>query len=335
MREPDREVREEYAKLVADCRDHCLWFLRADYYPSSPTGCGGSSISIHRHGDREAFRARRQTAAMALTRFQREVCRLLAANRIAGGESYVAGGTALNELSGGARISRDIDLFHDTAEALEAAWESDRASSWPTDLTWPSLRERPAFVEALVAQGTIACSWSGRRDSAFRFFPLVQHMRISASSFTLRPGDEQGAGSRRADWRCAIASTSSTCDAEDPAPRLSRVGGVRQGPGVQPRRDPRASRTLRALLAERTGRARFRRSAAGPRGGRARLARAARAGSRDRRAPARRGSREMCSGPVRPPLPGIADRLQSDLAAGRLVFHAGSIRGAFPSVAAE
>ena len=51
---------------------------------------------------------------MALTEFQRAVCRLIAANRIATGESYVAGGVALNELLATPRISRDIDLFHDT-----------------------------------------------------------------------------------------------------------------------------------------------------------------------------------------------------------------------------
>ena len=35
---------------------------------------------------------------MALTGYQREVCRLLADNRVRSGESYVAGGAALNEV---------------------------------------------------------------------------------------------------------------------------------------------------------------------------------------------------------------------------------------------
>src|SRR5690606_28955172 len=63
---------------------------------------------------------------MALTEFQRTVCRIIARNRIAGGESYVAGGTALNAATAAARISRDIDLFHDTAEAVASSWEADR-----------------------------------------------------------------------------------------------------------------------------------------------------------------------------------------------------------------
>ena len=61
---------------------------------------------------------------MALTGLQRRVCRLIAANRISSGESYVAGGVALNELLGASRVSRDIDLVHDTNEALETSWRS-------------------------------------------------------------------------------------------------------------------------------------------------------------------------------------------------------------------
>ncbi len=55
---------------------------------------------------------------MALTEFQRDVCRLLAENRIRSGDSYVAGGAALNELLASPRRSRDIDPFHDTQVAL-------------------------------------------------------------------------------------------------------------------------------------------------------------------------------------------------------------------------
>ena len=59
---------------------------------------------------------------MALTDFQRNVCRLIARSRIASGESYVAGGAALNELLAAPRVSRDVDVFHDTDTALEASW---------------------------------------------------------------------------------------------------------------------------------------------------------------------------------------------------------------------
>ena len=55
---------------------------------------------------------------MPLTEYQRRVCRLLASERVAQGESYIAGGAALNELLTASRVSHDVDLFHDTATAI-------------------------------------------------------------------------------------------------------------------------------------------------------------------------------------------------------------------------
>jgi len=48
---------------------------------------------------------------MALTGFQQAICHLIAANRLEYGEAYVAGGVALDLLTAGQRISRDLDLF--------------------------------------------------------------------------------------------------------------------------------------------------------------------------------------------------------------------------------
>ena len=63
---------------------------------------------------------------MALTEFQRTVCRLISRQRLESGESYIAGGAALTTLTGASRISHGIDLFHDTAEAVAASWAADR-----------------------------------------------------------------------------------------------------------------------------------------------------------------------------------------------------------------
>ena len=63
---------------------------------------------------------------MALTEFQRDVCRRLGQNRISAGEAYLAGGATLNELFAAPRISRDVDLFHDSEEAVAATWDADR-----------------------------------------------------------------------------------------------------------------------------------------------------------------------------------------------------------------
>ena len=59
---------------------------------------------------------------MALTAFQSEVLRLLADNRRNNPESYVAGGLALNYTLGTPRVSRDVDVFHDSVEALAKSW---------------------------------------------------------------------------------------------------------------------------------------------------------------------------------------------------------------------
>jgi len=112
---------------------------------------------------------------MALTAFQRDVCRLLADNRIRSGESYVAGGSALNEILRAPRASRDLDLFHDTAAALEAAWRADRGSLEAAGYRVQVLRERAGFVEVGVERGGDAVVVQWTRDSAYRFFPLVRH----------------------------------------------------------------------------------------------------------------------------------------------------------------
>ena len=112
---------------------------------------------------------------MALTELQRVVCRLLAENRIRSGESYVAGGAALNELLRAPRRSRDIDLFHDTEQALAASWRADRELLEGKGYAVSVVRERPTFVEAEVRTGAdvVVVQWA--HDSAYRFFPLLRH----------------------------------------------------------------------------------------------------------------------------------------------------------------
>ncbi|HZX66909.1 MAG TPA: hypothetical protein VFE76_16015 [Myxococcales bacterium] len=85
-----------------------------------------------------------------------------------------------------ARRSHDIDLFHDTEAALVATWASDRTELQAAGLRVEPVRELPAFVEARVgdASETVLVQWA--RDSAFRFFPLVEH---DVFGLTLHPFD--------------------------------------------------------------------------------------------------------------------------------------------------
>ena len=111
---------------------------------------------------------------MAVTRFQSSVLRLLAASRRSRGESYVAGGVALNELLAAPRRSRDIDLFHDTEAALAATWSADRELLQRHGFDVRALRESPSFMEAMVSRGSERTAMQWARDSAFRFFPLLE-----------------------------------------------------------------------------------------------------------------------------------------------------------------
>ena len=112
---------------------------------------------------------------MALTQFQRTICRLIAAERIRQGVSYVAGGVALNTLTNSLRVSRDIDIFHDAHESVETSWVADRNSLEKSGYTVHALRERETFVEASVSKDgeSVVLQWA--LDSAYRFFPLIEH----------------------------------------------------------------------------------------------------------------------------------------------------------------
>jgi len=112
---------------------------------------------------------------MSLTEYQRNVCRVLAAERVARGERYVGGGAALNELLKSGRVSHDVDLFHDAREAVLASWVSDRAELERVGYLVRPLREFPSFVEAEVTRGGEGVILQWVQDSAFRFFPLVEH----------------------------------------------------------------------------------------------------------------------------------------------------------------
>jgi len=123
---------------------------------------------------------------MALTEFQRSVCRLIARSRVASGESYVAGGAALNEVLSAPRLSRDVDLFHDTESALDASWSADRRLLEEDGFVVRPVRERRSFVEAEVSRERESVLLQWVRDSAYRFFPLVEHADFG---LTLHPFD--------------------------------------------------------------------------------------------------------------------------------------------------
>jgi len=111
---------------------------------------------------------------VALTAFQRGVCRLLAGSR-KDRESYVAGGAALNTLLKASRRSRDVDLFHDTADAVRRTVEHDTRLLGESGYTLRFIRQAPTFAEVLVEREADSTLIQWVQDSAYRFFPLVEH----------------------------------------------------------------------------------------------------------------------------------------------------------------
>jgi len=102
------------------------------------------------------------------------------------GESYVAGGVALNQLISSARLSRDIDLFHDTEASLAATWAGDRELLSANGYEVKVLREAQSFVEARVVLNGEHTLMQWARDSAYRFFPLITDEILG---LTLHPFD--------------------------------------------------------------------------------------------------------------------------------------------------
>ena len=111
---------------------------------------------------------------MAATPYQCRILKALAAQRKQRGESYVAGGVALNQLLSAPRLSHDIDLFHNSQEAVAATWAADRDLLLAAGYKVEPLREAPSFIEARISLGPERVIMQWAHDSAFRFFPLLE-----------------------------------------------------------------------------------------------------------------------------------------------------------------
>jgi len=123
---------------------------------------------------------------MAVTAFQAKVLRLLASDRVRNGETYVAGGLALNYQLHTPRVSEDIDVFNNSYEAMLAAADHDRAALAAAGYEVTLKRERDFIVEVTVSDGAETTDIQWVQDSAYRFFPLVEDELLGV---TLHPFD--------------------------------------------------------------------------------------------------------------------------------------------------
>ncbi len=107
---------------------------------------------------------------MPLGPLEREVLRVLAVNR--NPDSFVAGATVLNQSPDSLRASQDIDLFHDTIEALRLSVEADLASLQHAGFEATLVTQHDTFCRARVRRGDAATKIEWVNDSAYRFFPI-------------------------------------------------------------------------------------------------------------------------------------------------------------------
>jgi hypothetical protein len=107
---------------------------------------------------------------MPLTAFQKEVARILAANR--NPESHIAGGAVINRGEAGIRFSDDLDIFHDAAASVAASAAADEKALQAAGyaVTWTLRGE--GIIKAVVTRGEDRLRLDWTTDSAFRFFPV-------------------------------------------------------------------------------------------------------------------------------------------------------------------
>jgi hypothetical protein len=121
---------------------------------------------------------------MPLSLFQKRIFAFLKANR--NPDSYVAGGTAINLTEDSLRYSQDIDLFHDSDEAVTASYKMDKKVLLENGCAVKNLISEPSFYRAVVQKGNDSLKLEWVRDTAFRFFPVIEDSEVG---FLLHPVD--------------------------------------------------------------------------------------------------------------------------------------------------
>lgn len=113
---------------------------------------------------------------MPLTEFQREVLRLLAQFRSP--ESYLAGGTVINQAADTPRFSDDLDLFHEAEEAVIRCAEADAKVLHDAGFSLSWKLRRPAFQRVVASKEGQSVRLDWAVDSAFRFFPVERDKEL-------------------------------------------------------------------------------------------------------------------------------------------------------------
>ncbi|RKZ13146.1 hypothetical protein DRQ53_13755 [bacterium] len=109
---------------------------------------------------------------MPLTKLQAHLGRLLAENRSE--DSYLAGGAAILASPNSERYSHDLDYFHDTAERVASAFESDRGILVERGCQLDIELSQPGYIRAIVRLDGEATKIEWAQDSTWRFMPVLK-----------------------------------------------------------------------------------------------------------------------------------------------------------------
>ena len=94
-------------------------------------------------------------------------------------DSFVAGGSVLHQAADSPRRSQDVDIFHDTVEALQRAFETDMATLHDAGfVAEPVGHVQPEFHRAIVRRADQETKIEWVHDSAFRFFPVERDVEL-------------------------------------------------------------------------------------------------------------------------------------------------------------
>jgi hypothetical protein len=158
-----------YRQAFRDFGSVALWNMRPTQKPT-PADALAITAALRRHGSMDGRRLaeRIETLCRAITKFQSNVLRLLAAQRSP--DSYIAGGIAINR--SGPRFSEDIDIFPDSADRQTDAVKADEAALAAAGyaIIWPP-NQRTAKQHAGIEKDGEQMQLEWVTDSAFRFFP--------------------------------------------------------------------------------------------------------------------------------------------------------------------
>ena len=119
---------------------------------------------------------------MPLSKIQTDILRLLAAHR--NPEIYVAGASPL--IRDAARVSGDIDVYHDREEHVAATAQADTQTLTAAGYSVSWLRQMPLMYTAEVTREGASTRLEWVSDSDYRFFPSV---RDETFGYVLHPVD--------------------------------------------------------------------------------------------------------------------------------------------------